>query len=99
MAFDALRSLVSGKRTRFRGDGFNLDLSYITPRVIAMSLPGEGAAATYRNSLDDVSRFLYMHHGTHFRIFNLAERSYDYKRFPAGTVVEAGFPVRVGGRT
>lgn len=92
MAFDVLRSLVAGKRRRFRDETFSLDLAYITPRVIAMSLPGEGAASSYRNPIDEVVRFLYMRHGTHFRIFNLAERTYDYSRFPAGAVVEAGFP-------
>ena len=92
MALNVLRTIVSGKRRRFKDESFSLDLSYIQPRVIAMSLPGESTEALYRNSVDDVVRFLYQRHGTHFRVFNLSERTYDYRRFPAGAIVECGFP-------
>jgi hypothetical protein len=37
------RTLVSQKKKRFTEDGFNLDLSYITPRVIAMGFPSTGS--------------------------------------------------------
>mmetsp|Transcript_5341 Transcript_5341/g.4923 ORF Transcript_5341/g.4923 Transcript_5341/m.4923 type:complete len:122 (+) Transcript_5341:255-620(+) len=36
-----VKSLVSKKKKRFVQDGFNLDLSYITPNLIAMGYPGE----------------------------------------------------------
>ena len=29
-----LRTAVSGKRNRYRDDGFDLDLTYITPRCV-----------------------------------------------------------------
>ena len=44
----SVRTLVSGKKKRFADDGFDLDLSYITPRVIAMGFPSTGVESTYR---------------------------------------------------
>ena len=41
-----VRKLVSLKKRRFVGDGVDLDLTYITPRVIAMGFPSEGAEAS-----------------------------------------------------
>ena len=78
-----LRRIVSGKKNRYEGDGYNLDLSYITPRVIAMSLPGEGVHKVYRNSIDSVSRFLNDKHHGNYRIFNCSGIKYDYEKFGA----------------
>ena len=49
-----IRKIVSGKKRRFNKDGFNLDLSYITPRIIAMALPATGFSKAYRNKINDV---------------------------------------------
>jgi phosphatidylinositol-3,4,5-trisphosphate 3-phosphatase/dual-specificity protein phosphatase PTEN len=38
----ALRAAVSGSRVRFTQDGFDLDLTYITPKLIAMGYPASG---------------------------------------------------------
>jgi phosphatidylinositol-3,4,5-trisphosphate 3-phosphatase and dual-specificity protein phosphatase PTEN len=78
---DYLRTIVSGKKKRHIEAGFNLDLSYITPRIIAMSIPGEGLTGLYRNSLCLVSDFLETKHRGHYLIFNLSGISYNYERF------------------
>lgn len=54
---DSIRKLVSGNRRRFTEDNINLDLTYITPQIIAMSYPSSGLEAMYRNPIDRVSYF------------------------------------------
>jgi hypothetical protein len=39
--FTQIRSAVSGNRKRYSDGIYDLDLSYINPRVIAMAFPGE----------------------------------------------------------
>jgi phosphatidylinositol-3,4,5-trisphosphate 3-phosphatase/dual-specificity protein phosphatase PTEN len=48
------RELVSGQKVRFLNGEYNLDLTYITNRVIAMSFPASGFESTFRNNIDDV---------------------------------------------
>jgi len=43
--------LVSRNRLRYKDGDFNLDLSYITSRVIAMGYPGSGIFGLFRNRL------------------------------------------------
>ena len=50
-----IRRTISSQKARYRRDGFDLDLTYITPTCIAMSLPAVGAEASYRNPLPEVS--------------------------------------------
>lgn len=52
---DFLREIVSGPKNRYRKDGYNLDLTYITPRLIAMAYPAEGLESIYRNSIGQVA--------------------------------------------
>ena len=42
------------RQARYTADGFDLDLTYVTPTCVAMSLPAEGAEASYRNPLFEV---------------------------------------------
>jgi phosphatidylinositol-3,4,5-trisphosphate 3-phosphatase/dual-specificity protein phosphatase PTEN len=78
---DILRKLVSGKKNRYKDKEYNLDLTYITPRIIAMSIPGQGVHKVYRNSIDSVSSFLNERHRGFYKILNLSGMKYDYKKF------------------
>lgn len=53
-----IRTMVSGKKKRTKDSDYNIDLTYITPRVIAMSYPGSYLQKTYRNSIEEVSDFM-----------------------------------------
>jgi hypothetical protein len=63
-----LRTLVSSGRRRFNDDDFDLDLTYITPRVIAMALPSFGVESAFRNPASEVQRFLRAKHPDQFLI-------------------------------
>ena len=81
---ELLRTLVSKEKVRFTEDGFDLDLTYITPRIIAMGAPSEGRDALFRNPMADVQRLLELRHEGHYKVYDLrAEKgaSYDPKCF------------------
>ncbi|XP_049978632.1 phosphatidylinositol 3,4,5-trisphosphate 3-phosphatase TPTE2 isoform X1 [Alexandromys fortis] len=77
-----LRRLVSGNKRRYMKDGFDLDLTYVTERIIAMSFPSSGWQSFYRNPIKEVVRFLDTKHPDHYQVYNLcSERAYDPKHF------------------
>ncbi|XP_055593557.1 uncharacterized protein LOC129744846 isoform X2 [Uranotaenia lowii] len=84
---NAIRVAVSKNRHRYKKDGFDLDLSYINERIIAMGYPAEKVESFYRNKIDDVHKMLEMKHHGCYKVYNLcSERSYDAKRFPSYSV-------------
>lgn len=58
--------------------GYDLDMSYITDHVLAMSFPAERMRAMYRNPLWQVKSVLDMRHQGHYKVpFSLV----NYKLF------------------
>ncbi|KAA0167271.1 hypothetical protein FNF27_07354 [Cafeteria roenbergensis] len=90
---NCIRAAVSLKKRRFVRAGFDMDLSYITDRIIAMGFPSRGCESCYRNSAASTHDFMEQRHPGRFRIWNLcseAGRSYSKDLF-MGSVVEIGF--------
>ena len=83
---DYIRTKVSGKKNRYIDGKYNLDLTYITPRIIAMAFPGSGVKKLYRNTIEDVAEFLKDKHGKHFIILNLSGVKYDGKKFDGNVI-------------
>ena len=80
-----VKSLVSQDKTRFCYDGFDLDLTYITPKIIAMGFPSTAIEGIYRNNLEDVQNFFATRHNFHYKVYNLCEEKkykddYFYKQ-------------------
>ena len=68
-----MKSFVSQDKTRFCYDGFDLDLTYITPRIIAMGYPSKNIEGIYRNNIEDVKNFFMTRHPDHHKVYNLCE--------------------------
>eukprot|EP00808_Paulinella_micropora_P027200 g54692.t1 len=88
------RELISSNKQRYVKHGFNLDLTYVTDRVVAMGLPSTGVSAAYRNPIDKVSQFFKKLHPDHYMIYNLCSEKYgmyDDKTFFEGRVVRFPF--------
>ena len=64
------KRLVSKKKRRIQTPLFDLDLAYITERIIGMGFPATGCETLYRNSLTDLRAFLDRYHGE-YKIYNL----------------------------
>ena len=75
-----VRHLVSKKKRRYTQDGFDLDLSYVTPRLIAMGFPSVGTEACYRNPAKQTRQFIEQFHRGQCKVYNLcaeADRVYS----------------------
>eukprot|EP00051_Salpingoeca_urceolata_P013845 m.175187 g.175187 ORF g.175187 m.175187 type:complete len:594 (-) comp17915_c0_seq3:323-2104(-) len=77
-----LRHAVSKKKVRLMEDGFDLDMTYITNKIIAMGYPSMGTESMYRNKYEDVYKFLETKHRGRYRVYNLcSERAYPANKF------------------
>ena len=78
------KHLVSKKKRRYQDSEFDLDMAYITDRVIAMGYPSVGLEAVYRNDVNDVIAFFEKKHKGNVKIYNLClekDRIYEKKLF------------------
>lgn len=82
--FSGFRQLVSNKRRRFREDGFDLDLTILTDRIIIHGFPAVGIEYMYRNPRNEIRRFLETYHARHYFVYNFCaepKRDYDGRIF------------------
>ena len=77
-----IRNQVSQTRIRYKDDQYDLDLSYITPKIMAMSFPAEAfVQKLYRNNIEVVAKFLEEKHAGNYRIYNLTGKDYNMTPF------------------
>jgi hypothetical protein len=67
---NCFKRMVSKKKRRLQTEFFDLDMSYITERVIGMGFPSTGCETLYRNSLEETKSFLDKYH-QEYKIYNL----------------------------
>ncbi|KAE9277684.1 hypothetical protein PF008_g28799 [Phytophthora fragariae] len=87
-----LKHLVSKEKRRFSSDGFDLDLTYVTQKLVALGYPAEKIEGIYRNHYRDVFRFFEQRHPNRYRVYNLCvEHRYAPDDKFHGRVAEFGF--------
>jgi len=60
----------------------DLDLTFITTKVIAMSFPGSKLEGIYRNNISDVANYFDLTFGNKYYVYNCCDnKSYDNKHF------------------
>jgi hypothetical protein len=75
-----LKKLLSKKKRRIQTEYYDLDMAYITSRVIGMGFPAFGCEKIYRNTLEDTRDFLARYHKD-YKIYNLCiEKDRIYPR-------------------
>ncbi|XP_066298486.1 cyclin-G-associated kinase-like isoform X2 [Branchiostoma lanceolatum] len=69
----------------------DMDLTYVTSRLIVMSFPAEGIEATYKNNLEEIRLYLDSRHTGRYAVYNLSQRTYRHHKFH-NRVSECGWP-------
>ncbi|XP_071409520.1 tensin-3 isoform X2 [Pithys albifrons albifrons] len=72
-------------------EGYELDLTYITERIIAVSFPASCSEDTYLHNLQDVTRMLKSKHGDNYLVLNLSEKRYDLAKLNP-KIMDVGWP-------
>ncbi|CAL8366966.1 unnamed protein product [Boreogadus saida] len=72
-------------------EGYELDLTYITERIIAVSFPRACSEEIYAHNLKDVTRMLRSKHADNYLTINLSERRADLSRINSKTL-DTGWP-------
>ncbi|KAG6538273.1 hypothetical protein ZIOFF_003386 [Zingiber officinale] len=84
------RQIASQNKKRYQEGEFDLDLTYITEKIIAMGFPSGYISSGflglfegfYRNHMEEVIKFLETHHKGKYKVYNLcSERLYDASLF------------------
>lgn len=86
------RQKVSADKNRYQRGDYDLDLTYITDRIVAMAFPADGVEAAYRNHIDKVALLLHENHGNHYVLYNLSNRPYEESKFLGEVINWCGFP-------
>uniref|UniRef100_A0A669P9J4 Tensin 1 n=1 Tax=Phasianus colchicus TaxID=9054 RepID=A0A669P9J4_PHACC len=68
-----------------------LDLVYITERIIAVSYPSTAEEQSFRSNLREVAHMLKSKHGDNYVLFNLSERRHDISKLHP-KVLDFGWP-------
>uniref|UniRef100_A0A8C0S0D6 Tensin 3 n=1 Tax=Canis lupus familiaris TaxID=9615 RepID=A0A8C0S0D6_CANLF len=72
-------------------DGRELDLTYITERIIAVSFPAGCSEESYLHNLQEVTRMLRSKHGDNYLVLNLSEKRYDLTKLNP-KILDVGWP-------
>uniref|UniRef100_A0A672TSD6 Tensin 3 n=1 Tax=Strigops habroptila TaxID=2489341 RepID=A0A672TSD6_STRHB len=72
-------------------EGYELDLTYITERIISVSFPASCSEETYLHNLQDVTRMLKSKHGDNYLVLNLSEKRYDLAKLNP-KIMDVGWP-------
>ncbi|XP_072009226.1 tensin-3 isoform X2 [Engystomops pustulosus] len=76
---------------RIMEEGYELDLTFITERIISVSFPSGCSDETYLHNLQDVTQMLKSKHGDNYLVLNLSEKRYDLSKLNA-KVMDVGWP-------
>uniref|UniRef100_A0A8C8K7S2 Tensin 3 n=1 Tax=Oncorhynchus tshawytscha TaxID=74940 RepID=A0A8C8K7S2_ONCTS len=72
-------------------EGYELDLTYVTERIIAVSFPRTCSEEIYLHNLKDVTRMLKSKHADNYLIINLSEKRHDLSKMNPKTL-DTGWP-------